>query len=62
MAFREGTTKLLIGYGKATAKHLAVIQRYYKEVDGMDISKAEAFRRAVLILHNEIMKGEGTQR
>ena len=50
--------QLRIVFGDDTAKHLEVIQRYFLDVDGMWISKNEVFRRAVLILANEITKGE----
>jgi len=49
---------MVIQYPKATAEHIKVIQRYYHEVDGVKLPKSEVFRRAVLILANEIKKSE----
>lgn len=56
MAYKQGMTKLLVGYAKTVADAIAVIQRHYAKVDGHSVSKAEVFRRAVIILANHITK------
>ena len=57
MAYKEGMARLVVGYAKDVARAIETIRRHYADVDGHDISKAEAFRRAVIILANEISKG-----
>ncbi len=58
MGYNPEYTKTVIQYPKATAEHIKIIQRYYHEVDGVKLPKSEVFRRAVLILANEIKKSE----
>ena len=58
MAYKLGMVKLIIGYGRDVARAIEVIQRYYAKVDGHHVSKAEVFRRAVIILANHINNKE----
>ena len=61
MAYKLGMVKLIVGYGRDVARAIEVIQRYYAKVDGHSVSKAEVFRRAVIILANHINNKEQTQ-
>ena len=58
MAYKQGMTKLIVGYAKTVADAIIVIQRHYAKVDGHYVSKAEVFRRAVIILANHINSKE----
>lgn len=60
MAYKQGMTKLIVGYGRDVARAIEVIQRYYAKVDGHHVSKAEVFRRAVIILANHITKEQAS--
>lgn len=57
VAYKEGMARLVVGYAKDVARAIKIIQQHYSEVDGHKVSKAEVFRRAVIILANEITKG-----
>ena len=59
---KKDWTTLIVRYPPQTEKMLQVIIQYYLEVDGMKVSRNEAFRRAVLILANEITKRKDLQR